>query len=972
MNANYFLFGLRLRKQGNCFFLLMIAFLCCQWVLAQTPCDRPSAMILQSISTNSATITWTPPTQQPWYGYDYWYTTIPAFVPTSSTTPNGSVSTPGVTLDLTGLIPGTTNYFFVRSRCGTVTGNTYSTWLGPLTFTSILPGTSCPEAPFGQNPAETYSPLYTGSPEVINTDAYAGEYSRVNFIQNRQYIFDTSNPGDFITITNANLTSILAYGPAPLTWNSTNNSGVLRYYISTNSSCGTQQVERTRFITAQLVPSACESPTNLFTYSISNTSAILNWTQSANSQGYQYYVSTNSTTPGINVTPTGSTNFTYQERTGLSPNTTYYYWIRSICGTTFSNWVSGGSFTTQSGVIPGCTGALYGQDPPNDFVPACSGSPEIITTTSWAGNYSNVKVIPNKTYTFTSSVATDFITLRDDLTSISYASGITPLVWSSGANTTTLKVFIHTNSTCGSQNINRTIRVTCQSAAQCNAPSSYVISAITATSANIGWTAANPSPSNGYQYYYNTTNATPTAATAPSGSTTAVTLNLTGLSANTTYYFWVRSNCGSTQGNWVFGNSFTTVGNNAGCTSAVNGLYPTATFTPTCFGNNEVIVTDAYAGEYTNVSISSNTQYTFTSSISSDYITITNADATVTYIAGLSPLVWVSGSNNGVIRYFLHANAACDSQNTNRTRYIGCQAATTCNTPSGLSASGITTSGATLNWNAANPAPANGYQVYLSTSSTAPTAATAPTGNISTTSAAASGLNAGTTYYYWVRSNCGTSQSNWVGGTTFTTSTSTVIGCTSAIWPQFPSFTYVPSCTGSAETIVTNAYTGEYSVISVQPNRQYTFASSISTDYITISNADGTILRAGGVTPLVWLSGSNSGLMRYYFHGDAACDTSDASERSKFITCTAALANDDFDWSTFKLYPNPTTGILNIADVNTIDTVEVYNILGQSIMYQTLKALEGKIDMSKLAVGTYFVKATANDKSKVFKVIKEY
>ena len=72
------------------------------------------------------------------------------------------------------------------------------------------------------------------------------------------------------------------------------------------------------------------------------------------------------------------------------------------------------------------------------------------------------------------------------------------------------------------------------------------------TTATVTWTAATPAPANGYQYYLFTANTYPTGVT---GSTAAgiTTINLTGLTALTTYYIWIRSNCGGAlgQGVWV-------------------------------------------------------------------------------------------------------------------------------------------------------------------------------------------------------------------------------------------------------------------------------------------------------------------------------------------------------------------------------------------------------------------------------------
>lgn len=70
---------------------------------------------------------------------------------------------------------------------------------------------------------------------------------------------------------------------------------------------------------------------------------------------------------------------------------------------------------------------------------------------------------------------------------------------------------------------------------------------------------------------------------------------------------------------------------------------------------------------------------------------------------------------------------------------------------------------ATLSWTAPASAPASGYQYYYSTSPTAPTATTVPTGSVTSgTTVTLNQLTTGQTYYFWVRSNCGgSSQSFW-------------------------------------------------------------------------------------------------------------------------------------------------------------------------------------------------------------------
>ena len=94
-------------------------------------------------------------------------------------------------------------------------------------------------------------------------------------------------------------------------------------------------------------------------------------------------------------------------------------------------------------------------------------------------------------------------------------------------------------------------------APSCIAPTALTSSAITSSTATISWTAPANAPSNGYEYYVSTN------ATAPTGAGTAssgTSVNLTGLTANTTYYFWVRSNCGGTDetSSWAGSNTFYT------------------------------------------------------------------------------------------------------------------------------------------------------------------------------------------------------------------------------------------------------------------------------------------------------------------------------------------------------------------------------------------------------------------------------
>ncbi|HTN47618.1 MAG TPA: fibronectin type III domain-containing protein [Flavipsychrobacter sp.] len=88
-----------------------------------------------------------------------------------------------------------------------------------------------------------------------------------------------------------------------------------------------------------------------------------------------------------------------------------------------------------------------------------------------------------------------------------------------------------------------------------------------------------------------------------------------------------------------------------------------------------------------------------------------------------------------------------------------------CTPPGALSSTNITTSSAEIVWGQSPSFPANGYDLYYSTSSTAPASNTAPTANTvaGDTTETLSNLLPGTTYYVWVRANCGPTSSDVSG-----------------------------------------------------------------------------------------------------------------------------------------------------------------------------------------------------------------
>lgn len=95
----------------------------------------------------------------------------------------------------------------------------------------------------------------------------------------------------------------------------------------------------------------------------------------------------------------------------------------------------------------------------------------------------------------------------------------------------------------------------------CFEPIDLLAAPIGVTNATLSWTPPLAEPLSGYEYYISTSSTVPTSATVPSGASgygiNSVVIN--GLNASTTYYVWVRGNCGvGGKSIWSLEESFST------------------------------------------------------------------------------------------------------------------------------------------------------------------------------------------------------------------------------------------------------------------------------------------------------------------------------------------------------------------------------------------------------------------------------
>ena len=353
----------------------------------------------------------------------------------------------------------------------------------------------------------------------------------------------------------------------------------------------------------ELTPT-CADPTTVVVANVTSSSVDISWEAPATAPalGYQYVVSTTNTPPtgsGTAVTTTFA-----QVTTGLLPTTQYFVFVRSVCSATdFSPWTSSVTFTTSCAPIT----TLPHFEPFTTFLPSIcwlrgdngtlEAGPATFGTNSWkADGFSNNGTTGSIAYNHFTTLANDWIIspqftipatgyeLKFDAALTQWNGTTAPttawdaedrvevLVSSNLTNWTVLFTYNNSNppAAAGTPNIidldaysGQTVRFAYRVVSgptdagddtdffvdnfeirltpACPQPTNVVVSSVTATGASSSWDVMSGAAS-GYEYVVST------SATPPTGAGTAVTtafVALTGLTPQTTYYLYVRANCGS-------------------------------------------------------------------------------------------------------------------------------------------------------------------------------------------------------------------------------------------------------------------------------------------------------------------------------------------------------------------------------------------------------------------------------------------
>ena len=220
-----------------------------------------------------------------------------------------------------------------------------------LGFSSLI-SAQCLTSFYGQYPFGSYViPVCDGLVQNnITTCGYASEYSVVSVTSGETYTFGSSTTTDIVTISTDLGVTAETFGTGSVSWVATVTGDIWFYTSLDDGACGAENTCRTRYVICG-IPPTCIAPSNLVSSNITTTSATVSWTTSVTDPafGYEYYLSTSSTTPLPTDPATAgeAPGVTTTVLTDLIPATVYYVWVRSICSATdTSGWSSVVSFPT--------------------------------------------------------------------------------------------------------------------------------------------------------------------------------------------------------------------------------------------------------------------------------------------------------------------------------------------------------------------------------------------------------------------------------------------------------------------------------------------------------------------------------------------------------------------------------------------------------------------------------------------------
>ncbi len=89
------------------------------------------------------------------------------------------------------------------------------------------------------------------------------------------------------------------------------------------------------------------------------------------------------------------------------------------------------------------------------------------------------------------------------------------------------------------------------------------------------------------------------------------------------------------------------------------------------------------------------------------------------------------------------------------------------------------------------------------------------------------------------------------------------------------------------------------------------------------------------------------------------------------VVGASTLSTTDFDVLDFKVFPNPTLNNWNVKSEQTINSVQLYDVLGKQVLTLNPNTQNVTINSTSLNSGLYFAKISSDNGTKTIKLIKE-
>jgi hypothetical protein len=106
-----------------------------------------------------------------------------------------------------------------------------------------------------------------------------------------------------------------------------------------------------------------------------------------------------------------------------------------------------------------------------------------------------------------------------------------------------------------------------------------------------------------------------------------------------------------------------------------------------------------------------------------------------------------------------------------------------------------------------------------------------------------------------------------------------------------------------------------------------------------------------------------------FYASAVASNSANGNSGDQVVTATRLIGGvlnaEKFGLSTFKMYPNPSTDVLNISLPNEFNkaTAMVVDVMGKTIINQTISLDKNTIDIQSLPAGTYILNLVSEDAS---------